>query len=65
MIKAFLLINSCVPILKFSFRRRIIGNLSLMFEDLLGCCNNHSLSDQDDRIIWCLDKKGFFCEFFV
>jgi hypothetical protein len=42
-----------------SFRRRIIGNLSLMFEDLLGCCNNISLSDQDDRIVWCLGKKGF------
>jgi hypothetical protein len=42
-----------------SFRRRIIGNLSVMFEELLGCCNNHSLSDQDDIIVWCLGKKGF------
>jgi hypothetical protein len=42
-----------------SFRRRIIGNLSVMFEELLGCCNNHSLSDQDDQIVWCLGKKGF------
>jgi hypothetical protein len=42
-----------------SFRRRIIGNLSVMFEELLGCCNNHSLSDQDDQIVWCLGKKVF------
>jgi hypothetical protein len=42
-----------------SFRRRIIGNLSVLFEELLSCCNNFSLSDQDDRIVWCLDKKGF------
>jgi hypothetical protein len=42
-----------------SFRKRIIGNLSVLFEDLLGCCNNFSLSDQGDRIVWCLDKKGF------
>jgi hypothetical protein len=42
-----------------SFTRRIIGNLSVMFEEVLGCCNNHSLSDQDDIIVWCLGKKGF------
>jgi hypothetical protein len=42
-----------------SFRRRITRNLSVLFEDLLGCCNNLSLSDQEDRIVWCLDKKGF------
>jgi hypothetical protein len=42
-----------------SFRRRIIGNLRVLFEDMLRCCNHFSLSDQDDRIIWSLDKKGF------
>jgi hypothetical protein len=42
-----------------SFRRRIIGNLRVLFENMLSCCNHFSLSDQDDRIIWGLDKKGF------
>jgi hypothetical protein len=26
---------------------------------MLSCCNHFSLSDQDDRIVWGLDKKGF------
>jgi hypothetical protein len=42
-----------------SFRRRIIGNLSVLFEEMLSCCNIFSLTDQDDRIVWGLDKKGF------
>jgi hypothetical protein len=42
-----------------SFGRRIIGNLSVLLEEMLSCCNNVSLSDQVDRIVWCLDKKGF------
>jgi hypothetical protein len=42
-----------------SFRRRIIGNLNLMYEELLGCCNNQALSNQEDRIVWSLGKKGF------
>jgi hypothetical protein len=42
-----------------SFMRRITGNLCVMFEDLLRSCNNLSLSDQEDRIVWCLNKKGF------
>jgi hypothetical protein len=42
-----------------SFRRRIIGNLRVLFEDLMNCRNHFSLSDQDDRIVWGLDKKGF------
>jgi hypothetical protein len=33
--------------------------LCVMFEDLLRSCNNLSLSDQEDRIVWCLNKKGF------
>ena len=42
-----------------SFRRRIIGNLRVLFDDLMNCCNHFSLSDQDDRIVWGLDKKVF------
>jgi hypothetical protein len=42
-----------------SFRRRIIGNLNVMYVELLGCCNNQILSDQEDRIVWLLGNKGF------
>jgi hypothetical protein len=48
-----------------SFRRRIVGNLQVLYEDLVGCCINQSLSDQEDRIVWRLSSKGFFCEFFI
>jgi hypothetical protein len=40
-----------------SFRRRIMGNLNLMYEELMVCCNNQAVSDQDDRIVWTLGKK--------
>jgi hypothetical protein len=42
-----------------SFRRRIIGNLNLMYEELLGCCNNQALSYEEDRMVWSLGNKGF------
>jgi hypothetical protein len=42
-----------------SFRRRIMGNLNLMYEKLMVCCNNQDLSDQEDIIVWTLGKKGF------
>jgi hypothetical protein len=45
------------------FRRRIIGNLQVMYEGLLGCCNNQILSDEEDRIVWLLGNKGFYVNF--
>jgi hypothetical protein len=35
-----------------SFRRRIIGNLRVLLDELMICCNHVSLSDHDDRIVW-------------
>jgi hypothetical protein len=42
-----------------SFRRRIIGNLRVLLDELMICCNHVSLSDHDDRIVWGLGRKGF------
>jgi hypothetical protein len=41
------------------FRRRIIGNLRVLLDDLMICCNHVFLSDQDDIIGWDLVRKGF------
>jgi hypothetical protein len=30
-----------------------------MYDELMVCCNNEVLSDQEDRIVWTLGKKGF------
>jgi hypothetical protein len=48
-----------------SFRRRIIGNLRVLFEDLMNCCIHFSLFDFEDRIVWGLDKKGFSVNSFM
>lgn len=37
-----------------SFRRRIIGDLSVMFDNLVACYNNHK-----DKVTWSLCKKGY------
>jgi hypothetical protein len=42
-----------------TFRRRIVGNLRMLFEEMISCCNQVSLSDQEDKIVWNLGKKGF------
>jgi hypothetical protein len=42
-----------------TFRRRIVGNLKLFFDELINYCNQVSLSDQEDKIVWTLGKKGF------
>jgi hypothetical protein len=42
-----------------SFRRRIIGNMRVLLDELMICCNHVSLSDHDDRIVWGLGRKGF------
>jgi hypothetical protein len=42
-----------------TFRRRIIGNLRVLLEDLKICCNHVTLSHHDDRIVWGLGSKGF------
>jgi hypothetical protein len=42
-----------------SFRRRIVGNLQVLYEDLVGFCINQNLTDQEDRMVWRLGSKGF------
>jgi hypothetical protein len=42
-----------------TFRRRIIGNLRVLLDELMICCNHVSLSDHDDRIEWVMGRKGF------
>jgi hypothetical protein len=41
-----------------TFRRRIVGNLRLLFDELINCCNQVILSDQEDKIV-ILGKKAF------
>lgn len=41
-----------------TFRRRIVGNLRMLFDEMISC-NQVSLSDQEDKIVWNLGKKGF------
>jgi hypothetical protein len=42
-----------------SFRRRIIGNLRVLLDELMICCNHVSLSDHEDKIVWGRGRKGF------
>jgi hypothetical protein len=42
-----------------TFRRRIIGNLGVLLDELMICCNHVSLSDHDDKIEWVMGRKGF------
>jgi hypothetical protein len=32
-----------------TFRRRIVGNLRMLFDEMISCCNQVSLSDQEDK----------------
>jgi hypothetical protein len=43
-----------------TFRRRIVGNLVLL-DELVSCCNQVILSDQEDRIAWNLGEKRLLC----
>jgi hypothetical protein len=36
-----------------------MGNLNLMYEELMDCCNSQVVSDQEDKIVWTLGKKVF------
>ena len=39
--------------------RRIVGNLRVLMDEMMSCCNHVFLSDQEDRIMWSLGRKGF------
>jgi hypothetical protein len=41
-----------------TFRRRIVGNLRMLFDEMISCCNQVPLSDQEDKIVWNLGKKA-------
>jgi hypothetical protein len=41
------------------FFRRITSSLNMMYEELVDCCSNHHVTDQEDKIVWTLCKKGF------
>jgi hypothetical protein len=42
-----------------SFRRRMVGNLQVFYEELVDLCAHHNLSGQEDRVRWCIGNKGF------
>jgi hypothetical protein len=41
-----------------TFRRRIVGTLRVLFDEMISCCKQVSLSDQEDKIMWNLGKKA-------
>jgi hypothetical protein len=45
-----------------SFRRRIIGDLSVMFDNLVACCNQFQVNNHKDKVTWSLCKKRIFSE---
>jgi hypothetical protein len=40
-----------------TFRRRIVGNMRVLLDELVNCCNQVILSDQEDKIVWNLEKR--------
>jgi hypothetical protein len=42
-----------------SFRRRMMGSLQVLFDELVALCANYTLTDQEDRVNWCMGNKGF------
>jgi len=42
-----------------TFRRRIVGNLRMLFDEMISCCNQVTLSDREDKIVWNLGKKAY------
>jgi hypothetical protein len=42
-----------------SFRRRMTGNLQVFYDDLVALCSNCTLTDQEDKLNWCLGTQGF------
>jgi hypothetical protein len=42
-----------------SFRRRMTGNLQVLYDDLVALCSNCTLTDQEDKLNWCSGNKGF------
>ena len=41
------------------FKRRIIGSLTPIFDNLVACCNCFQVDDHEDKVIWSLCKKGY------
>jgi hypothetical protein len=42
-----------------SFRRRMMGNIQVLYDELVALYANYTLSDQEDRVKWCMGNKGF------
>jgi hypothetical protein len=42
-----------------SFRRRMTGSLQVLYDELVALCTNYTLTDQEDKMNWCLGNKGF------
>jgi hypothetical protein len=36
----------------------MVGNLQVLYEDLVRFCVHHNLSEQEDRVRWCIGNKG-------
>jgi hypothetical protein len=41
------------------FRRRMMGNLQVLYGELVDLCAHYNLSVQEDRVRWCIGNKGF------
>ena len=37
----------------------MMGNLQVLYGELVALCANYSLSVQEDRVKWCMGNKGF------
>jgi hypothetical protein len=42
-----------------SFRRRMMGSLQVLYDELVALCANYILTDQEDRVNWRMNNKGF------
>jgi hypothetical protein len=42
-----------------SFRRRMTGDLQVLYDDLVALCSNCTLTDREDKLKWGLGNKGF------
>jgi hypothetical protein len=46
-----------------SFRRRMMGNLQVLYGELVALCANYTLSVQEDRVKWCMGNKSFIVNY--
>ena len=42
-----------------SFRRRMMGSIQVLYDELVALCANYTLTNQEDRVNWCMGNKCF------